>query len=629
MLSAALREHRPWPSCSARSVFVGENRVVSGILALIRTDGAPTDPRLIQSLTNLLAFRGPDKETLRCDGPAALGHALLRTSHGPGSDRQPLTLDDATWIVADARVDARADLAAQLGPSEGTLASAPDAELILRAYLTWGEECVDHLLGDYAFAVWDRQARRFFCARDHMGVKPLYYAHVGPWLLVSSAIECIRGHPAVSNRLDDLAIADFLLFGFGQDPAATSFGDIRRLPAAHRLTWSAKGLDVRRYWTLPIEEPVYYRRDGEYTDRFVDLLREAVNDRLRIDRVSIFMSGGIDSPALAATAAVALGQPTGADSVRAFTFVYESLIEDSERQFAAMAAEQLRIPIQYCVLDEACGCPPPNESHTPEPFAALYGRDTERRCYADMAAHSRVAFYGEGPDNALCYEWMAYLSYLWRRRRVGRLVGDFGRFLVHHRRVPLFSTIPRLITTRLGRPEHEPVFPEWMATDLVHRFHLRDRWREGKRTPESLHPVRPVAHASFQSPLWQSVFETLEPSYTGVPLEVRHPYVDIRLLRFMLSVPVVPWCRQKQLLRRALRGVVPETVRRRPKAPLGGNPDYERVRRDGLPAARPSERLATYGAADMLSQAPLGTVATVEAKLRFVALSRWLYDLEA
>jgi asparagine synthase (glutamine-hydrolysing) len=607
-----------------------QNRGVSGILALIRTDGAPTDPRLIRSLTNLLRFRGPDKETVWCDGPAALGHALLRT--GPESDLecQPLTLDGTSWIVADARLDARADLAAQLGLSaKGTLASAPDAELILRAYLKWGERSVDHVLGDYAFAIWNRQARRLFCARDHLGVKPLYYAHVDPWLLVTSAIECVRGHPAVSNRLDDLAIADFLLFGFGQDPAATSFTDIRRLPAAHGLTWSTAGLEVRRYWTLPIEEPVYYRRDEEYTERFVELLRQAVNDRLRTNRVSIFMSGGIDSPALAATAVEMLGQSTSLDSVRAFTFVHESLIQDSERQFAAMAAEHLRIPIRYYVADEARGCPPPDDARTPEPFAALYGRDTERRCYADMAAHSRVAFYGEGPDNALLYEWRPYLSYLWRRRRFGQLVADFGRFLVHHRRVPLLSTIPRLITTRLGRREHEPVFPGWIATDLVRRFQLRDRWRDATRTLESLHPVRPVAYASLQSPLWQSVFEAIEPSYTGVPLEVRHPYVDVRLLRFMLRVPVVPWCRQKQLLRRALRDVVPETVRRRPKTPLAGHPDYERVRRDGLPAPRPSERLATYGAPEMLSQAPPGTVAAVEAKLRFVALSHWLYDLEA
>ena len=609
---------------------MGQNRIVSGILALIRTDGAPIDLRLIQSLTNLLAVRGPDKETVWCDGPAALGHALLRTGRESDHERQPLTLDGATWIVADARVDARDDLTTQLGPTpEGTLASASDAELILRAYLKWGDACVDHLLGDYAFAVWDHQARRLFCARDHMGVKPLYYAHVGPWLLVSNAVECVRGHPAVSNRLDDLAIADFLLFGFGQDPAATSFSHIRRLPPARVLTWSTAGLEVRRYWTFPIEEPVYYRHDGEYTEGFVELLRRAVNDRLRTDRVSIFMSGGIDSPALAAAAVEVLGQPTSSNSVRAFTFVHESLIHDSERQFAAMTAEHLRIPIQYYVVDGARGSPPPDDPHTPEPFAALYGRDTERRCYADMAAHSRVAFYGEGPDNALLYEWRPYLSYLWRRRRFRRLVADFGLFMAHHRRVPLLSTIPRLITTRVGRREYEPVFPEWIATDLVHRFHLRDRWREGKRTPESLHPVRPVAHASLQSPLWQSVFETLEPSYTGVPLEVRHPYVDVRLLRFMLRVPVVPWCRRKQLLRRALRDVVPESVRCRPKTPLSVNPDYERVRCDGMPAPRPSERLAAYGAADSLSQARLGTISAVEGKLRFVALSHWLYDLDA
>ena len=603
---------------------------MSGILGLIRTDAAPIDSGLVKSLTKLLATRGPDKEAVWCDGPTGLGHALLRTGHASDSDGQPLTLDGTTWIVADARVDARHDLARLLDPAaEGRLASASDAELILRAYLKWGERCVDHLLGDYALAVWDCRGRRLFCARDHMGVKPLYYAQVGPWLLISSAVECIRSHPAVSARLDDLAIADFLLFGYNQDPAATAYSDVRRLPAAHTLTWSTTGLAVRQYWTLPIEEPVYYRRDGEYIEQFVELLRQAVIERLPTKRVGIFMSGGIDSPALAATAIELLGRSGASNPVRAFTFVYESLIPDRERRYAAMTAAHLGIPIQYYVLDEADGCSRPSLAGTPEPFAAVYSRDEERRCYADMAAHSRVAFYGEGPDNALLYEWRAYLSYLWRRGDIVRLLSDFGRFLAHHRRVPLLPTIPRLIRTRLNGQEYAPVFPEWIAPDLVQRFQLRERWRDAIRTPTSLHPIRPVAYASLLSPLWQSVFETLEPSYTRAPLEVRHPYIDVRLLRFLLRVPVVPWGRQKQLLRLALRGVLPEAVQRRVKAPLGGNPDYERVRRDGLPATRSSGRLATYGSADKVAQGPLGTVAAVEAKLRFVALSNWLYDLDS
>jgi asparagine synthase (glutamine-hydrolysing) len=253
---------------------------VSGIVAIIRTDGGAVSPDLIQTLTASLAFRGPDARASRCDGPAALGHTLLHT--GPISDRdcQPLTLDGRSWIVADGRIDARSALIATLDmDTQRLLSAASDAELILRAYMKWGTACVERLLGDFTFAIWDASTRRLFCARDHLGVKPLYYAQIGAWLVVSNAMECVREHPDVSDELDDLAVSDFLLFGYKADHAATTFRDVRRLPPAHTLIWSRDaGCSVRRYWELPIDEPIYVR-DMDYVDELVDLVNQAVADR--------------------------------------------------------------------------------------------------------------------------------------------------------------------------------------------------------------------------------------------------------------------------------------------------------------------------------------------------------------
>src|SRR5207344_3160791 len=121
---------------------------------------------------------------------------------------------------------------------------ATDVELILRAYLVWGEDFVEHLLGDFAFAIWDGPKQRLFCARDHLGVKPFFYAQVGQKLIFSSSLDCIRQHPAVSDRLNDLAIADFLLFDLNQDKATTSFADIQRVPPAHSATFSAEATEL-------------------------------------------------------------------------------------------------------------------------------------------------------------------------------------------------------------------------------------------------------------------------------------------------------------------------------------------------------------------------------------------------
>src|SRR5260370_25727530 len=128
-----------------------------------------------------------------------------------------------------------------------------------------------------------------------MGVKPFYYARVRSGLIFSNTLDCIRRHPVVSDRLNDRAIADFLLFGCNQDAATSSFAQIQRLPPAHRAIWSKDNLRVSRYWSMPIDEPLFYKRADDYMNHFRDLLGTALADRLRTNQVWIFMSGGPQS----------------------------------------------------------------------------------------------------------------------------------------------------------------------------------------------------------------------------------------------------------------------------------------------------------------------------------------------
>src|SRR5438094_313995 len=128
-------------------------------------------------MTASLSYRGPDRRGLWSRGTVGFGHTLLRTYGEAAQEAQPLTLDGRAWIVADARIDGRGELIRQLRPhAAGLEDTATDAELILRAWHVWGEECVLHLYGDFAFAVWDEGSRALFCVRDHVGVKPFYYA---------------------------------------------------------------------------------------------------------------------------------------------------------------------------------------------------------------------------------------------------------------------------------------------------------------------------------------------------------------------------------------------------------------------------------------------------------------------
>lgn len=618
---------------------------MSGIVGIVRTDNRPVERRQIAALTEFLAFRGPDTQRFWQHGPTALGHSLLRTAYESADERQPLAaqtrspspavgtgceLQSDVVIVADARIDGRAELLAKMDAPE--LRGAPDVALILRAYLKWGESCVEHLLGDFAFCIWDGPQQRLFCARDHMGVKPFYYAHVDAWLLFSNSLECLRRHPAVSDRLNDLAVADFLLLGSNHDHATTTYHDIRRLPPGHSLSWSRpehRRPNVRRYWSLPIDEPVYYKRDRDYIDRFNELLATAVTDRLRIDKVGVFMSGGLDSTLLAATAQRMLEPYSAADPVKAFTYVYDSLIPDVERRYAEAAARHLGIPISIYVQDEGFRGTRVGSHKTPEPLDTVVDRRSDLRSYAEMAAHSRVAFYGEGPDNALRYEWRPHLRYLFNAGRWGRLVSDVATHMWRHKRLPLLATLPRMVRNRHTAEEYEPVFPAWLNPELVERLDLRERSRVLRADPSSAHPARPVGYASLMFPLWQSIFESSEPEYTGVPLEVRHPFVDIRLLRFMLSVPALPWCREKHLLRCASRGVLPEVVRSRPKTVLNGHPDCEHAKQQGMRTVFSSHDLARYANVSKLSPSATRTVASVQSDLLLVAFSYWLRDRES
>ncbi len=320
---------------------------MSGIVGIVHFDGAPVDRQVLGRLTAFMAFRGPDSQEIWIDGHAGLGHASLKTTEESEHERQPFTLDGRIWIVADARVDARRELIAKLKTKghENLSPNATDAELILLAYLVWGEDCVEHLLGDFAFAIWDGPQQRLFCARDHLGVKPFFYAHLGQKLVFSSSLDCIRQHPAVSDRLNDLAIADFLLFDLNQDLATTSFADIQRIPPAHTATWSSSGLQLLRYWTLPIDEPLYFRNTDDYVDRFNELLDQAVDDRLRTKKVGVMMSGGLDSPTLAATAWRILRGRSADCEVLASTTLIDGF-DRNERYYAGLVAERLGIPIR-------------------------------------------------------------------------------------------------------------------------------------------------------------------------------------------------------------------------------------------------------------------------------------------
>lgn len=557
---------------------------MSGIVGILDRDGAPIERALLQSLADFLRFRGPDACEIWLGNSIGLGHTLLRTTRESHSERQPAGLFGRYWITADARLDGRDELLAELVRSGGNVdPSVSDPELILHAYVKWGPACVEHLRGDFSFAIWDAHTRQLFCARDQFGIKPFFYASVGSLLIFSNTLDCIRRHPAVSSRLNDLAIADFLLFDMIREPGVSSFADIRRLPPAHTLTCDQAGLSIRRYWELPISTPLHHKRPSECVEQFRELLDRAVADRLRTNRAGVLMSGGLDSTTVAASAQRVLARSGSAARLRAYTEVFDNLIPDEERHYAGEVARALKIPIEFQVYEEKELWTESRQKNQawPEPahFPCADGGIGQLR---QIAGDSRVALTGYGADPVFSSLLSVHFRDLFKKRQFGSaLVGAVQYLLAEGRSSRLY------VGTRRQRwfasEELAPDYPEWLNRDFEKRLGLRERWETlDQAIPSPGTAVRPVAQEAMVDPMWSVVFEGYDPGTTRLPVEVCHPFFDLRLVNFLLALPALPWCSDKELLREAARGILPDTVRLRRKSPLPADPLLALIQRPEL-----------------------------------------------
>jgi len=555
-------------------------------------DGAPVDCELLRRMTDFMAFRGPDAQESWIDGNVGFGHTMLRTTWEAETEKQPLTLDGKVWLTADARIDGRAELIFELeaklrrrlqigGLGNG---SAPerlpnDAELILLAYEAWGEDCVTHLIGDFAFAIWDAPQRRLFCARDHMGVKLFYYALVGNAFVFSNTLECLRLHPAVSDNLNEVAIGDYLLFGLNQDLTSTAFADIQRLAQASCLAFSNGKPTIRTFWHPPTDGRVRFAKAEGYVEEFKQLFSRAVNDRIRTDRVSISMSGGLDSTSVAAVANDLLRSQPTQPAVQACAVVYDRLIPDEERRYSTLAAEALQIPIVHIAADDFRLFEErvPHDLEQPEPFLMNPTSAQFNASLETMGKFSRVALSGWDGDAFMSEPVHTHFQRLAREVKIPTLLNDMAWFVRARRKLPRIGFRTSLRRLR-GTYNLESSCPEWIEKSFAKRMDLDERWKNLTSEPTNLHPTRPYAFTVLASTSWAPLFERYDAGANGLAVEMRHPIMDVRLVEFLLGIPAVPWCENKEILRRAMAGKLPNEIVARPKTPLGGDPIRSLIR---------------------------------------------------
>lgn len=544
---------------------------MSGFVAIINIDGAPIDSSLLEKMTHRMRFRGPDRERIWIDKHVGFGHTSFQTTNEAQYEDLPDSLDGKTWITGSIRLDNRANLVRALKlRSKIHLPDTPDSTLLLHAYAAWGKSCLRYLQGDFSFVLWDGEKQQLFGARDHFGVRQLYFSRVENSLLFSNCLSCIQEHPSVSKALSDEALAGFLLFGdhIWLDKTLTVYAEIKSLQSGHSLVFAHQSTVIEKYWEIPSNiSPLHYRKKEEYLEHFHEIFQKAIKDRLRSDKIVIAMSGGMDSSAVAATLSQIKKDEDPLLHLKAVTITYDTVHPCQEREFAQLTADKLSLPVDYLhgdnypFLSDTITTTRPQEILQPQLALETY------RTYRQSG---RVVLTGAAADNLLRYPASPAIFF---QENPWKLLGNIFHMYTLYKSIPSLGTGIRS-KWRGSRQAKDTVvapypYPSWLNKDFEQQLDLKDCWAKvwGARKNTLFCSRQTLLQESLIHPDWCTDDITTDSHFTFP--EQRDPFLDLRLLEFILALPPLPWLFHKHILRQAMSGMLPEQVIKRPKTPLG------------------------------------------------------------
>jgi asparagine synthase (glutamine-hydrolysing) len=558
---------------------------MSGIAGIVRFDGAPVEPGLIESMTAAIAHRGPDGIAHWTRGPVALGHCMLRTTPESLEETQPLANEDASLVlVMDGRIDNWEELRAELLKRGAVLRTRADAELVLRAFEAWGRDCVAHIDGDFALAIWDARHRSLFCARDRLGHKPFHYHWDGTTLAFASELDPILALPWVEEIPNQGMLAEFLA-GEWRARDETLWAGVMRLVAAHRMTVDAKGPRIDAYWAPDLWATLPYTRDEEYVEHYRALFADAVRRQSRSQRpLACEVSGGLDSSAV-----FCMGEHLRrtdkllAPAIDGYTLAFDDDSDANELAYARAVGDFLGVAI-----DEIAPSVMPlswyeDSARKYREFPGFPNGQLTLGLQQAAAQTSRVLFTGEWGDAWLAGSRGYYAEELaqgnWRTlhdclKADASVYGlrKTARALLRHGVLPLLPPTLQTGTRqafRRGRGS-EPREPHWLSPRM--REVLAGR-RQHHRRPETepvRHPWQRNLLGMLHSASGCQIMERADREAAHARLEKRHPLGDSRIVQFAFSTPErlrMRGDRSKYLHVRAMQGLMPEAVlQRRTKA---------------------------------------------------------------
>ncbi len=560
-----------------------------GICGQVNRDAdRPVDGRILRSMNAVVQHRGPDSDGFYLAGNVGLAVRRLAVIDLVTGD-QPLSNENNTvWIVFNGEVYNYPELRVQLEQRGHRFRTQTDTEAVVHLYEDYGPECVHHLRGMFAFAIWDTELQRLLLVRDRIGKKPLFYGEHDDALLFGSEIKCILQYPHLERVVDLEAIHHYLTLQYVPDPW-TAFKGIRELPPAHRLLWQNGRATLECYWDLDYE-PKWDQPEPLLKEQLRELITDAVRLRLVSDvPLGAHLSGGIDSSIIVGLMASLMSQP-----VKTFSIGF-SVEGFSELPYARQVAEKFDTDHHEFILEpDVLSILPKLVEHFDEPFADPAAIPTW--CLAEMTRrHVTVALNGDGGDEA-------FAGY---QRYYGDRIADAYRMVPAAIRHGVFDRVLRILPIGVNTPmerntlmalrqlaqaaemSHEASIARWggyFTEQDKYRLYTEDMRQALNGTESAAILMRSFREARAKGRVDRTLYTDVHNYLPGAllpkvdrttmahSLEARSPFLDHKVLEFAARLPQSWKLRgreTKRILRQVFAELLPPPVAKRGKVGFG------------------------------------------------------------
>lgn len=531
-----------------------------GIVGIVSYKQLPIEEKRLRQMMHAIKHRGPDDEGVFVRDNVGLGHVRLSILDLSTAGHQPMQDETGRYtIVLNGEIYNYIELRGQLEECGITFVSNSDTEVLLKGYIYYGREVLDKLNGMFAFAIYDEERKELFVARDRFGVKPFYYYQSSDEFVFASEIPAILAVYGKKNKANEAMVFDYLAFNRTDQTEDTFFEGVKKLQHGHYLVIQENTLSVSCWYDL--REHVYGKHLQSDENEFRELLEEAIRIRMRSDvPVGVCLSGGLDSSSIVSIVSERLGY----QDVNTFSAVYESKYRADESKYIKLYKDKLKnmhftFPTSQSLLEDMesfIGC-----HAEPVPSTGPYAQYCTMRL---ASQHVTVTLDGQGADEELGgyhYFYGLYYKSLLKRLKLITLTKEIANYItIHHSLYALktfaYFLLPKKMRVKVRVNERGYLVPEF-ASKYAESV-IADNLYGSKSMQDAL-----VNHFEYKL---EHLLKWDDRNSMMFSVESRTPFLDYRLVEYLLEVEDSAKIKDgftKSLLRRSLKGLLPEEIRLR------------------------------------------------------------------